>query len=71
MKKPQESKTQKVVVGPNFLAHWFIYDFELCADYEELKATIESINYHGYDLIAVTQDQRGFYTVFFRRRACG
>ena len=47
---------QKVVVGPNFLAHWFIYDFEICADYEELKATMESINHHGYDLISVTQD---------------
>lgn len=39
--------------------------------YEELKITMDSINRHGYDLIAVTQDHRGFYTVFFRRRACG
>lgn len=46
-----------------------LYDFELCADYEELKATLKAINHCGYDLICVTQDHRGFYTVFFRR--CG
>ena len=69
--RDRKEQPQRVVVGPNFLSHWFIYDFELCADYEELKATMESINYHGYDLISVTQDHRGFYTVFFRRRACG
>ena len=66
-----EKETRKVVIGPNFLAHWFIYDFEICVDYDELKAVMENINYHGYDLISVTQDGRGFYTVFFRRRACG
>lgn len=70
MRTPEGEK-KTVVVGPNFLSHWFIYDFELCADYEELKAVMEYINYHGYDLISVTQDGRGFYTVFFRRRACG
>lgn len=48
-----------------------LYDFEICADFEELKATKQSINYNCYDLISVTQDHRGFYTVFFRRRACG
>lgn len=45
----------------------FLYDFELCADYDELKTVMETINYHGYDLVSVTQDTRGFYTVFFRR----
>lgn len=69
--KDRKEEPQKVVIGPNFLAHWFIYDFEICADYDELKAVMENINYHGYDLITVTQDGRGFYTVFFRRRACG
>lgn len=69
--KDRKEEPQKVVIGPNFLAHWFIYDFEICSDYDELKAVMENINYHGYDLITVTQDGRGFYTVFFRRRACG
>ena len=45
----------------------FLYDFELCADYDELKTVMETINYHGYDLVSVTQDTRGFYTVFFLR----
>lgn len=66
-----EKEARKVVVGPNFLSHWFVYDFEICAEYEDLKITMDSINRHGYDLITVTQDHRGFYTVFFRRRACG
>lgn len=24
------AKNTKVVVGPNFLAHWYIYDFQVC-----------------------------------------
>lgn len=43
-----------------------VYDFEICAEYEELKLTLHTINTCGYDLISVTQDARGFYTVFFR-----
>lgn len=71
MKKKPECKRQSVVVGPNFLNSWFIYDFQICAEYEELKETLDYINRHGYDLITVTQDTRGFFTLFFRRRACG
>lgn len=48
-----------------------LYDFEICADYEELKATLSVINRSGYHLVTVTQDHRDFYTVFFRRIACG
>lgn len=66
-----ERKRETVVVGPNFLASWFVYDFQICAEYEELKETLDYINRHGYDLITVTQDTRGFFTVFFRRWACG
>lgn len=66
-----EQKRETVVLGPNFLNSWFIYDFRICAEYEELKETLDYINRHGYDLITVTQDNRGFFTVFFRRRACG
>lgn len=66
MRTPEGDK-KPAVAGPNFPVLRFIYDFELCADYEELKAVMENINYHGYDLVSVTQDARGFYTVFFRR----
>lgn len=67
----EQKKKETVVVGPNFLASWFVYDFERCRSEAELAATIEFINYHGYDLITVTQDAAGVFTVFFRRRACG
>lgn len=46
-----------------------IYDFELCAEYEELKASLHSINHLGYEIICATQDHRGVYTLFFRRTA--
>lgn len=59
-----------VVVGPNFLASWYIYDFEVCNGLAALKSTMEQINRHGYDLVSVTPAGR-VYTVFFRRRACG
>lgn len=71
MSEKVKRKSKPVVIGPNFLNSWFFYDFQICAEYEELKQTIDYINRHGYDLITVTQDHRGFYTVFFRRRACG
>lgn len=70
MQTPEKDK-QTVVVGPNFLNSWFVYDFELCADMSELKQTIATINRRGYDLVSVTQDRHGVYTVFFKRRACG
>lgn len=64
------ARSAKVVVGPNFLSHWYIYDFQVCEGKEELMRTINYINRHGYGLISVTQYQ-DVYTVFFRRRACG
>lgn len=67
----EQKDSKKVVVGPNFLEHWWIYDFEICADVEELKKTMDYINRHGYDLISACQDGTGVYTVFFKRRACG
>lgn len=67
----EQKDSKKVVVGPNFLEHWWVYDFEICADVEELKKTMDYINRHGYDLISVCQDGTGVYTVFFKRRACG
>ena len=53
--------------GPPPKAAHDVYDFQLCADAEELKQTIGHINDHGLDLISVTQDASGVYTVFFRR----
>lgn len=66
-----EKDSKKVVVGPNFLEHWWVYDFQICENLEELKKTVDYINRHGYDLISATQDGAGVYTVFFKRRACG
>lgn len=68
---PTPEKNQTVVVGPNFLEHWFVYDFELCPTLDDLKNTMHTINRRGYDLISVTQDLAGMYKVFFNRRACG
>jgi len=54
--------------GPNMAAHWWLYDFEICYGEEALKQALSTINYHGYDLVAVTQADHK-YTVFFRRLA--
>ena len=70
MNSPERGR-RKVVVGPNFLAHWFVYDYQTAGDQEELQKVMRYINYHGYDLISVTQNAAGIYTLFFRRRACG
>lgn len=72
MRTPEDKKKKEtVVIGPNFLAHWFIYDYEFCEGRQELARVMKHINHHGYDLVSVTQDPNGTYTVFFRRRACG
>lgn len=71
MKKKPREKLKTAAVGPNFLEHWFYYDFQICANVEELKETMRFINHHGYDLFSVAQNGTGVYTVFFRRRACG
>lgn len=42
------------------------YDFEVCIGVGELKRAIASLNYNGYELVAVTQTMDK-YTVFFRR----
>lgn len=49
----------------------YVYDFEICADYEEMKNILGYINRCEYDLIAVTQDSRDFFTIFFRRKVNG
>ena len=64
IKTPEDCKGR----GPNFAAHWFVYDFEVCIGTDEQKQALATINYHGYDLVAVTQTMDK-YTVFFRRLA--
>ena len=72
MKTPEGNKKKEtVVIGPNFLAHWFVYDYELCADRSELERVMKYINHRGYYLISVTQDADGVCTVFFWRRERG
>ena len=73
MKKTSKAgaEDKRIVIGPNFLDHWWVYDFEVCTDVEDLKKTVDYINRHGYDLISACQDLSGAYTIFFRRRACG
>ena len=66
MKTPESERKGIVVeVVP------FVYDFEFCADQEDLHRVMNHINRYGYDLVSVTQDPSGIYTVFFRRLACG
>lgn len=33
-------------MGPNFLAHWYIYDFQVCEGRPELLRTMDYINRH-------------------------
>ena len=54
--------------GPNFTDYWYVYDFEICIGVDELKRALAKINYHGFDIVAVTQTMDK-YTVFFRRLA--
>lgn len=69
--KKQTVKKESIVSGPNFLAHWFVYDYVRCDGISELEKAMHTINRHGYDLVSVTQDSKDIFTVFFRRRACG
>lgn len=62
MVTPESSKGR----GPNMMAHWWLYDFELCNGAEGLKQCLATINYHGFDVVGITQDG-AVYTVLFRR----
>lgn len=62
--------TEHMAAGPNFLAPWFVYDFQICHGQRALKEVVDYINHHGYDIVAVCRYAND-YTVFFRRRACG
>lgn len=67
----QTPEKNSEAVGQIAFGGRFLYDFELCADLQELKQTLNDINRLAYELISVTQDGGGVYTVFFKRRACG
>lgn len=47
-------------------AQWWAYDFEICAGVDGLKLALATINYHGYDVVALTQNG-DIYTLIFRR----
>lgn len=58
---------RRIGTVPNMTAHWWVYDFELCPDVSALKQALAKINHCGFDVVSVTQDASGTYTVFFRR----
>lgn len=60
---------RKIGTMPNMTAHWWVYDFEVCTDVAALKKALAKINHYGFDVVSVTQDASGTYTVFFRRLA--
>lgn len=45
----------------------YIHDFETCANLDELKRLIYQLNCSGGQVVGVSQDQNGVYTVIFRR----
>ena len=54
------------MVTPEDRVPQYVYDFVLCFSIEDLKQSLEIINYHGFTLVAVTETNTK-YTVFFRR----
>lgn len=38
-----EDKPKAVVVGPNFLSSWFVYDYEVCDGRRELEKVMDTI----------------------------
>lgn len=61
-----DKNEKRVVVDP----HWFVHDFHICHGQRNLRETIDYINRHRYDIVAVCREGQD-YTVFFRRRTCG
>lgn len=47
------------------------YDFEICISWRQAVEVIAEINANGWDLVAVTSDHTGSWTVFFGRPANG
>ena len=51
----------------DFFAAYHIIDFELCETSDDLRRVLDSINRMRYQVVSVTQDGSGVYTIFFRR----
>lgn len=47
------------------------YDFEICVSWRQVVEVIAEINAKGWNLVAVTSDQTGSWTVFFGRPVDG
>lgn len=44
-----------------------LYDYQICESEEHLSQIIDEINFRRYQIISVTQDPAGRYTVIFLR----
>lgn len=44
-----------------------VYDYDVCNGLNDLRQVLLYINTSGFDLVNVTQDGAGVYTVFYRR----
>ena len=62
--------TRRVIPESTCVGHCYIYDFAFCKSHAELEDVMLKINHFCYDLVSVTQDASGVYTVFFRRLTC-
>ena len=49
----------------------YVVDYERCSTPQQLREIVEIINRYQYQLVSVTQDPNGIYTVFFRRCLLG
>lgn len=49
----------------------YVADYERCSTPQQLREIVEIINRYQYQLVSVTQDPNGIYTVFFRRCLLG
>lgn len=45
----------------------WIYDLQLCLGLTELNRFLDEVNRCGYLLVGVTEDETGYYTLFFSR----
>lgn len=45
----------------------WVYDLELCLGVTELMRFLEEVNRCGYFLVCATENEEGYYTLFFRR----
>lgn len=70
MKTPERPIRPK---NPEVVSHSprYVVDYERCSTPQQLREIVEIINRYQYQLVSVTQDPNGIYTVFFRRCLLG